>query len=142
LCQLSYSKIVWHSSLIPEEELYLAGIVNDFNKLRIERIASKKYNGKVIYRDYGIDFLTKDQNGIYHAGQCKFYKDKVVTASDIGTFLAVLIGQVKTTGYLYTTSPLQSTLNDIILNSDDRIYHKQLEYIEDERKEKKEFSNL
>jgi hypothetical protein len=30
-----YDQIVWHSSLIPEEELYLSGIVNDFNKLRI-----------------------------------------------------------------------------------------------------------
>jgi len=126
----TYGHTVWHSSCIPEEELINAGIIHDMNKLRMKRLAAKRECRP--YVDYGIDFLSKetkpDNTVIYHAGQAKNYTTKSVTAADIGTFLAVTIGQVKETAYLYTTSKLQIDLAECISNSGGKILHSQLDF--------------
>jgi hypothetical protein len=88
--KLHYNQSVWHTDVIPEEELMNAGFINDFNRHRLCRIARKRETqGKsILFSDYGMDFLSKDEHNNYYVGQVKHYKTSKVTASDIGTFLS------------------------------------------------------
>jgi len=94
-----YNYKVWHTSVIPEEELNKSGFLNNANRFRLNRIAKyREEKGKLIkYSDYGFDFLAFDEKtGLYHACQCKHYKSNKVTANDIGTFLAICMSYIKT----------------------------------------------
>jgi hypothetical protein len=87
-----YKEIVWHNDNIPEEHLENAGIINDYNRHRLQRIARRReQNGKsLLYDDYGVDFLSLDSSGKYHVGQAKFYNTRNVT------YIGKMIGQICT----------------------------------------------
>jgi hypothetical protein len=120
--RITYGHEVWHNTTIPLAELYACGIINENNQVRMEKRVEKglKTNTR-IYLDYGLDFLAKetcpDGRIIYHACQAKNYNTKKISAKDIGTFMAVLMGQVQAEGYLYTTYDLEPTLKASIANA-------------------------
>jgi len=37
-----YGHQVWHTTVIPEDELYNAGVIHNFNKTRLDRLARKR----------------------------------------------------------------------------------------------------
>jgi superfamily II DNA or RNA helicase len=115
-----------HWSKTPEEWLYNAGYITDFNKHRYQRLMAKKEEREGINRlkDYGADGISrrKDETGnyIYDLIQAKYYISRKVTAGDIGTFLAttinLMIKEPKSKGYIYSSSPLQIDLADCVAN--------------------------
>jgi superfamily II DNA or RNA helicase len=124
-----YNDDVWHMDIVPEVHLEYSGFIHKYNKHRLTRLAkNKEINNplcmKIKYQDYGMDFLILDKNNIYHAGQAKHYTSRKVSASDIGTFYDVLINNLKTTGYLYTSSDLAINLKENIKNGNSIIHNK------------------
>jgi superfamily II DNA or RNA helicase len=117
---------VYHWSNAPEEWLYQAGYITDYNKHRYERLMAKKEEKEGINRlkDYGADGISrrKDELGnyIYDLIQAKYYISRQITGNDIGTFLAttinLMIRDKLSKGFLYTTSPLQIDLADCVAN--------------------------
>jgi len=69
-------------------------------------------------REYGLDGLALDNNGVYHGLQAKCWNSKkYLTASDLGTFLAVIFTRLlpknpASIGYLYHTCRLQADVKD------------------------------
>ena len=81
-----YNHVVWHTDVIPEQELLNSGFIHNFNSHRLLRIARlRESQGKVIrlFDDYGMDFLAKDADNKYHAGQVKHYTSRKVSANDL-----------------------------------------------------------
>lgn len=111
---------VWHWSVVPEDELFAAGYIHDFNKTRLARIKNKKESQGLEHhiRDYGFDGLARDADGNYHGLQAKYYLSRDVTANDIGTFLAMQYSLIcknkQSKGYLYTSGKLQKDLEEQI----------------------------
>lgn len=115
---------VWHWSNVPEDHLYEAGYITDYNKLRLERLMNKRDKTRETNRlkDYGLDGLVRTRCGenkyTYNAIQAKYYLTRQITASDIGTFLAsqlmLSVKNNKSKGYLYTTANLQADLAGFI----------------------------
>jgi superfamily II DNA or RNA helicase len=120
--------IAWHSSVIPENELYEAGVIHSFNKHRMNRIRMRNEGKPFHYRDYGMDFLAKSSSGTYHACQAKHYTTRKVTAKDIGSFFAILMGQIPNTGYLYTSGRIEINLKECIQNSNGKLVHHSLQF--------------
>lgn len=124
--ELYDTHIAWHQSVIPEDELYKAGFIHDFNKTRLLRLAKQREEkGLMRYGDYGMDFLAYDEETkLYHAGQSKYYKEKTLTANDLGTFFCVM-RRTRNHGYLYTldTTKLTCDLRDDIANDLEFIKH-------------------
>jgi superfamily II DNA or RNA helicase len=125
-----YGHVAWHASVLPENELYEAGLIHNFNEHRMNRIRMRREReGKAFqYRDYGMDFLAKSPSGTYHACQAKHYTTRKVTANDVGTFLAILMGQLPNTGYLYTSGPVEVNFRECVQNSKGRIIHHSLPF--------------
>jgi superfamily II DNA or RNA helicase len=122
----------FHWSNVPEDWLYEAGYITDFNKHRLERLLRKKEykEGENRLRDYGFDGMSKtiiDEVIVYNGLQAKYYQEKSVTAEDIGTFLAsqlsLYVKNNLSRGYLYTTSKLQADLAGFISNPSYPIKH-------------------
>jgi superfamily II DNA or RNA helicase len=115
---------VWHWSNTPEDHLYDAGYITDYNKLRLERLMNKKDKTQDTNRlkDYGIDALVRRKCGentyAYDAIQAKYYLTRQITAGDIGSFLAsqlmLSVNNNASQGYLYTTANLQPDLAGFI----------------------------
>lgn len=129
----TYGHHVWHTSTIPEDELFNAGVIHDFNKHRLKRLAMKREaEGKPLkYSDYGMDFLAKEttpDGDVYHACQAKHYLSRKVSGNDLGTFFLVLLSQIKQTGYLYTTGDLEVNLKENLKNTDQRVVHHQIPF--------------
>ena len=121
--------IAWHWSCVPEECLYEAGYITDFNKVRLERLMNNEKNNEKKgnrLKDYGLDGVAKTGD-VYYGLQAKLYRDKSVCASDIGSFLAVQMSLTLynplSKGYLYTTSKLQLDLQGLVLNPSYPIRH-------------------
>jgi len=109
--------IVWHWKFIPEEDLFASGFITNYNTHRLkrkERLEEDKNN----IREYGLDGLALDNNGVYHGLQAKCWNPKkYLTASDLGTFLAVIFTRLlprnpDSIGYLYHTCRLQADVKD------------------------------
>jgi superfamily II DNA or RNA helicase len=132
-----YKHTVWHWSRVPEEHLWNAGYINDFNKHRLERLASSK-EGINRHKDYGLDGFALDLDKNYHGLQAKFYSTNKVSANDIGTFYSVTRRLNKknplSKGYLYTSTNLEPTLAEDIECIGDIIHEKVLFEPEDKRK--------
>jgi len=132
-----YKHTVWHWSRVPEEHLWNAGYINDFNKHRLERLASNK-EGINRHKDYGLDGFALDLEKNYHGLQAKFYSTNKVSANDIGTFYSVTRRLNKknplSKGYLYTSTNLEPTLAEDIHCIGDIIHEKVLFESEDKRK--------
>ena len=55
-----YNHVVWHTDVIPEQELINSGFIHNFNKHRLLRIArSRESRGEVVklFDDYGMDWI-------------------------------------------------------------------------------------
>ncbi len=128
--QQTYGHTVWHNDVIPEEELMNAGFIHDFNRHRLCRIARRREaQGKAVkYNDYGMDFLSKDVNGNYHACQAKHYRKRKVVANDLGSFQSVVYCRIKNTGYLYTSGDIEVNLKEDIMNSNGMLVHHNLPF--------------
>ena len=122
----------YHWSIVPEEWLYDSGYISDFNKHRLERLMRKKEKkeGGNRVRDYGFDGLARTRIGpsvVFSGLQAKYYLQKQVCASDIGSFLAMQIALMTknplSKGFLYTTSSLQADLAGNIANPSYPIRH-------------------
>ena len=124
--ELYDNHVAWHQSVIPEDELYKAGFIHDFNKTRLLRLAKQREEkGIARYGDYGMDFLAYDEETkTYHACQSKYYKEKRLRAEDLATFMFV-IRRTKNIGYLYTLDITKMTgdLRDDIANDTEFIKH-------------------
>ena len=115
ICQYhreSQEQTVWHWNFIPEEELFAAGFINNFNSLRLLRRELRE-EGKPIVREYGLDGMSLDKNGNYHGLQAKYWTSRTLTGHDLGTFMIAMIGRVmmknpQSMGYLYHTCKLQT----------------------------------
>ena len=127
-----YNHKVWHQSIIPEDELYKAGFINDFNRTRLNRLAilRESKNNSVKYGDYGMDFLAYDSiTGIYHACQSKCYSGRnKVTIKDIATFQSIVMNRFKTLGYLYTFGKLEINLQEDLLNGGFIVHNRLLNF--------------
>ena len=111
----------WHWKYIPEEDLFKAGFINDYNKLRLSRI-EKRNSGENNIREYGLDGLSLDYEGNYHGLQAKFWKSRKLTADDLGTFFSVIFSRFipknsLSKGFLYHTCDLQVDVRDDFKNN-------------------------
>jgi sulfur relay (sulfurtransferase) DsrC/TusE family protein len=115
----------YHWSVVPEEYLYEAGYITDFNKHRQERLMRKKEKkeGENRVRDYGFDGLARTCSGsnvVYGGLQAKYYIKRQVCACDIGSFLAMqmalTVNNPLSKGFLYTSSGLQADLVGVVAN--------------------------
>ena len=123
----------WHWSNVPEDRLFDAGYIHDYSKHRSLRLMNKKQAAVGVnrLRDYGLDGLAMetllDGSVVYHGIQAKCYSSRKVTAGDIGSFLTKQITMnlynPKSRGFLYTTSPLEKTLEDEVAQPDYLIRH-------------------
>ena len=127
----THGQITWHWSVTPEEHLYNSGYINDYNKNRLERLAQYK-EGINRHKDYGLDGLALDTNGVYFGLQAKYYTNNKVSANDIGTFQRVVLRMNKknslSKGYLYTSTDLVTDLAEDIQCIGD-IIHEKLSFI-------------
>jgi superfamily II DNA or RNA helicase len=126
--------ISWHWSVVPEDLLYEAGYIHDYNKHRLERLAMAKEqkDGENRVRDYGFDGLAKTTStdgdaAVYHGIQAKNYHSRHVTAGDIGSFLLMMMRlwdtNRKAVGYLYTPKPLETNLASNLATSIVHVLH-------------------
>ena len=146
-----YGDAVWPGGMIPEEELFSAGVFHDYNSRRMIRnvyFREQKTKKKVTspYVDDGIDFLIKrtrpgasegtdagaEGDGeapvvTYHAGQAKHYTTKRVVQNDLAGFFRNL-RKTGTSGYLYTTTQLNINLREDLMNDPTWFTHKILKF--------------
>jgi superfamily II DNA or RNA helicase len=125
-----FDHTVWHTSVVPEDDLHKCKIIHCYNFHRLQRIARRRESLKIkpVYSDYGLDFLAKDKEGHYYAGQCKNYEKKRVTAGHVASFISIVTFRVGR-GFLYTTSDLVVNLREDLQLSRDGptpIYHRKL----------------
>lgn len=109
----------WHWTQIPEEELFHAGYITDFNKYRLAK-RLKKHRGGGHLQEFGLDGLSRFSN-TYHGIQAKKYNG-MITANKLGTFFSVIYQRLKvknqdSTGYFYFEGKLQVDLKDDFQNS-------------------------
>jgi superfamily II DNA or RNA helicase len=108
---------VWHWKYIPEEHLFASGFITNYNIHRLKRKERLKEEPNNI-REYGLDGLSFNSDGIYHGLQAKCWNPKkYLTASDLGSFLAVIFTRLMTRnplscGYLYHTCRIQADVKD------------------------------
>jgi hypothetical protein len=109
----------WHWKYIPEQELYNAGYITDFNKYRLAK-RLKKNNGQI--GEFGLDGLAIDPtSNTYHGIQAKRYTIAKITDDKLGTFLSVIHNRLRikdhqSKGYLYYDGKLQIDLKEDFQN--------------------------
>jgi len=126
---------VYHSRMIPEDDLFAAGIFHEENATRLLRLAharNERNCGTVLspYVDDGIDFLVKAVNGdeiTYHVGQSKNYATARVCQNHLTGFFRNLL-RTRSLGYLYTTSPLETSLCEDLKRYPDTYVHEMLDF--------------
>jgi len=133
-----YGHTVWHASVIPEAELFAAGVFHDYNSRRMLRNAAlrnARTPGGITspYVDDGIDFLVKkpdedpSKRAAYYPGQAKNYAKKDVCASDLTGFYRNLL-VMRAPGYLYTTTGLEYRLREDLMKRPDMFTHERLDF--------------
>ena len=133
-----YGDFVWHSSVIPEEDLFAAGIFHEYNGRRVMRNAQlrdQRTAGGITspYVDDGVDFLAKrpapdpSKAATYHVGQAKNYATRKVSQNDLTGFYRNM-WLTRAPGYLYTTSPLEARLRDDLLKHPNWYTHEHLTF--------------
>ena len=133
-----YGHTVWHASVIPEAELFAAGVFHNYNSRRMLRNAAlrnARTPGGITspYVDDGIDFLVKKpdedptKRAAYYPGQAKNYAKKAVCGKDLtGFFSNMLI--MRAPGYLYTTTRLDCRLRENLMQYPDMYTHEELDF--------------
>ena len=104
----TYGHTVYHWSNVPEHVLIDSGFVTSPHDWRL--LCHAVEHGKQM-REFGLDGIAVDKNGVYHGIQAKCWTGKL-RASDLGTFLSVMHGRLKekntsSKGYLYHTTTIQ-----------------------------------
>jgi superfamily II DNA or RNA helicase len=133
-----YGHTVWHASVVPEEELFAAGVFHDYNSRRMLRNANlrdSRTRGGITspYVDDGIDFLVKkpdedpSKRAAYYPGQAKNYAKKPVCASDLAGFYRNM-QIMRSPGYLYTTTRLEIRLREDLMKYPDLYTHERLDF--------------
>jgi len=133
-----YGHTVWHASVIPEAELFAAGVFHNYNSRRMLRNAAlrnARTPGGITspYVDDGIDFLVKKpdedptKRAAYYPGQAKNYATKPVYGKDLtGFFSNMLI--MRAPGYLYTTTRLDCRLRENLMQYPNMYTHEELDF--------------
>ena len=115
--RITTNDYVWHWKYIPEEHLFASGFITNYNTHRLKRKERLREEPNNI-REYGLDGLSFNRDGIYHGLQAKCWNSKkYLTASDLGSFLNVIFTRLMTInqlscGYLYHTCRLQADVRD------------------------------
>ena len=133
-----YGHTVWHASVIPESELFAAGVFHDYNSRRMLRNAAlrnARTRGGITspYVDDGIDFLVKkpdedpSKRAAYYPGQAKNYATKPVCANNLTGFYRNLL-VMRAPGYLYTTAGIDYRLREDLMQSPDMFTHERLDF--------------
>lgn len=110
---------------IPHEWLLDSGFVNDINRFRLRR---KESGGNI--REYGLDGLALDSDGVFHGLQMKCWgPNRILRAEDIGTFASVVYNRLQaknpdSVGHLYHTCKLQADLRDDLIYSGRIVAHR------------------
>ena len=131
-----YGHTVWHASVIPEAELFAAGVFHNYNSRRMLRNAAlrnARTPGGITspYVDDGIDFLVKkpdedpSKRAAYYPGQAKNYAKKAVCANDLAGFFNNLL-IMRAPGYLYTTTRLDCRLRENLMQYPNMYTHEEL----------------
>ena len=133
-----YGHTVWHASVIPEAELFAAGVFHNYNSRRMLRNAAlrnARTRGGITspYVDDGIDFLVKKpdedptKRAAYYPGQAKNYAKKAVCANDLAGFFNNLL-IMRAPGYLYTTTRLDCRLRENLMQYPNMYTHEELDF--------------
>jgi superfamily II DNA or RNA helicase len=133
-----YGHTVWHASVVPETELFAAGVFHDYNSRRMLRNAAlrnARTPGGITspYVDDGIDFLVKkpdddpSKRAAYYPGQAKNYATKPVCANHLAGFYRNLL-VMRAPGYLYTTTRLDINLREDLMKYPDMYTHERLDF--------------
>jgi len=133
-----YDHTVWHASVIPEAELFAAGVFHDYNSRRMLRNANlrdARTRGGITspYVDDGLDFLVKkpdedpSKRAAYYPGQAKNYAKKSVCANDLAGFYRNMM-KMHAPGYLYTTTRLDINLREDLMQDPSAYTHERLDF--------------
>ena len=123
LHQTKYNQIAYHWNNIPEDILFDAGFITDFNQLRLSRKRDNKLNKINSVQEYGLDGIAIEKvnnKNIYHGLQMKLWNNKL-TGHDLGTFWQALFFRLfskseLSRGYLYHSCKLECNVRDDIKN--------------------------
>ena len=123
LHQTKYDQIAYHWNNIPEDVLFDAGFITDFNQLRLSRKRDNKLNKINSVQEYGLDGIAIEKinnKNIYHGLQMKLWSKKL-TGHDLGTFWQALFFRLfskseLSRGYLYHSCKLECNVRDDIKN--------------------------
>lgn len=115
--------ITWHWSIVPEDELFKAGWIHDFNKWRIMKKEKNKKDKKI--QEYGLDGLSKDSDGNYYGLQEKYYLSRSLNGNDLGSFYQSIYMRLKqnnpkNSGFVYYPNKLEINLRDDIKNTNSK----------------------
>jgi superfamily II DNA or RNA helicase len=133
-----YGHTVWHASVIPEAELFAAGVFHNYNSRRMLRNAAlrnARTPGGITspYVDDGIDFLVKKpdedptKRAAYYPGQAKNYAKKAVCGKDLAGFFSNML-IMRAPGYLYTTTRLDCRLRENLMEYPNMYTHEELDF--------------
>ena len=97
---------MWHWSNVSDDVLLACGFMSSTNAERLKRL-----NGRGDVREYGLDGIALDENGVYHGIQAKLWAS-TLCAHHLGTFFGVMGGRLQSVnnrshGFLYHTTKLQ-----------------------------------
>jgi len=133
-----YGHDVWHASVVPEAELFSAGVFHDYNSRRMLRNANlrdARTRGGITspYVDDGLDFLVKkpdedpSKRAAYYPGQAKNYAKKSVCANHLAGFYRNMM-KMRAPGYLYTTTRLDINLREDLMQDPSAYTHERLDF--------------
>jgi superfamily II DNA or RNA helicase len=133
-----YDHTVWHASVIPEAELFAAGVFHNYNSRRMLRNAAlrnARTPGGITspYVDDGMDFLVKKpdedptKRAAYYPGQAKNYAKKAVCGKDLAGFFSNML-IMRAPGYLYTTTRLDCRLRENLMQYPNMYTHEELDF--------------
>ncbi|KAG5183112.1 P-loop containing nucleoside triphosphate hydrolase protein [Tribonema minus] len=121
---------VFHWSAVGDELLLASGFVDGLNQARAARIRRDRTTHS--RREYGLDGIARDQNGVHHGIQAKLWRSCKLTAADLATFVNVVTYRMAqkeplAQGFLYTTTTLQQDLEDDFIRSG-RFHYRRLPF--------------
>jgi superfamily II DNA or RNA helicase len=116
---LDQTQSVWLWEDIPENHLVSSGIINDQNKLRLDRKKNNNVNINPL-SDTGIDILMY-LNGKYILVQCKHGYKNGVGINDLNGFFTHMFKHDDKEGLIYYTSKLTRQLSEVGIKDDARV---------------------
>ena len=99
---------------VPEQLLYEAGFITDYNEHRLKRKHDRDIKNPL--QDIGVHIVVHARNNQFILVQCKNYTG-TVHLNDLGGFFGMLLVHKSKTGILYYTSKISSKVLEICSNS-------------------------